>query len=429
MKLRHDLLDTNSPSGLEVVQLTDDPNVPACHVYMESPVFTSDSKNFILHRGAHPHGSDAGDPNHQYLLCNLEGDVQISELTQEVGVTAPSLTSNGRYLYYFVDQTKSKNRLTLKRVKLDGSERTTIAVCDGTLDGQECNLSHVYPLSTISSDGRRIAMSCATNEKNTGVLVFELETGATNLIFQGPRDQWRNTHIQYCHSTNPKYCRDIMIQHHHGKVANPPGPHKLIMVDIHVVRDDGTNCRAFPWGCDNIEYQQGHQCWRGSSPWAIASTITRTPSSENPERTECQLIEALPQIYDEHLGRALPNAQRNNLSRDFTNEPNKPDDRSGGPQFYHFSVDRAGQTIATDQWYPDGNPWHPSGQTLLYLAHLGNPGQDPATNFTYLLDTGVKPGRTTHPHPCISPDAKTLLFNSDESGITQAYMIRNLPQL
>ena len=43
MKVRPDLLDKNSPKGLEVIQLTTESEVPNSHIYMEAQIFTPDS--------------------------------------------------------------------------------------------------------------------------------------------------------------------------------------------------------------------------------------------------------------------------------------------------------------------------------------------------------------------------------------------------
>ncbi len=104
MKLRPDLLDENSAPGVEVIQLTSEENVPGSHVYMESQIFTPDSKRFILHRSAHSHGSDPCDPQHQYLVCDIEDDCRCTPITDELGATAPSVSPDGRFLYYFVDK-------------------------------------------------------------------------------------------------------------------------------------------------------------------------------------------------------------------------------------------------------------------------------------------------------------------------------------
>ncbi|MDA0838603.1 MAG: hypothetical protein O2857_12550, partial [Planctomycetota bacterium] len=66
MKLRPDLLDESSPEGLEVIQLTTE-ELPSSHIYMESQIFTPDSKQLVMHRSAHAHGSDKNDPEHRYV--------------------------------------------------------------------------------------------------------------------------------------------------------------------------------------------------------------------------------------------------------------------------------------------------------------------------------------------------------------------------
>ncbi len=38
-------------------------------------------------------------------------------------------------------------------------------------------------------------------------------------------------------------------------------------------------------------------------------------------------------------------------------------------------------------------------------------------------------GRDAHIHPFLSPDGKVAFFNSDESGIVQAYVVRGLETL
>ena len=114
---RPDLLDKDSPPGMEVIQLTTEPDVPASHLYMEAQIFTPDSKRFVLHRSAHAHGGSKKDPQHQYLLCDIEDGCRLHPLTDELGATAPSVSPDGKFLYYFVDETEpGGGRLTLKRV-------------------------------------------------------------------------------------------------------------------------------------------------------------------------------------------------------------------------------------------------------------------------------------------------------------------------
>ena len=127
---------------------------------MEAQIFTPDSKRFILHRSAHPHGSDPQDPEHQYLICDIENNCELIPITEETGATAPSVAPDGTTLYYFIDETSpGGGSLTLKRVGMDGNGRDTLLTIDSPLPDTDFRPSRPYPLSTISSDGKRLAIS------------------------------------------------------------------------------------------------------------------------------------------------------------------------------------------------------------------------------------------------------------------------------
>lgn len=411
-KLRPDLVDQDSPKGIEVVQLTTEQDIPSSHLYMEAQVFTMDSKRFILHRSATAHGSSQHDPKHQYLLCDLENGCDLSPLTFERGATAASVSPDGKYLYYFVNETHvGGGRLTLKRVNLDGTDRRSIVVVDSTLPGTKFRPSNIYPLSTISSDGKRLALSAFLGDGKTegapfGLMVFDLEKATVSLVLHGP--SWCNMHSQYCRSTDPEAAHDILIQENHGNVADAQGSIKRLVggegADIHVIRDDGSNFRNMPWGRDGNEFCQGHQCWRGRSTWAITSTGTRKPP-------EAQLIEGRAAPHAGHVGINTPGGVRNDLSRSFPN-----------PHFYHFATDIAGRRLISD-----AGPLN--REAKIYLAELGEPGKEPAKRFTLLLRPRSSCQKHAHIHPFLSPDGKLGFFNSDESGLLQAYMIRGLEMI
>src|SRR3989339_1773423 len=124
-KRRNDLRAPDCPPGVEVIQLTSGDR-PSTHVYMEAQIFAPDSRRFLLHESATAHGSAKDDPHHRYLVCDLDSDCALRPLTAEVGVTAPSLSPDGAHVYYFVDETEiNGGRLSLKRVRLDGTDRQT----------------------------------------------------------------------------------------------------------------------------------------------------------------------------------------------------------------------------------------------------------------------------------------------------------------
>ncbi|MDD4872030.1 MAG: hypothetical protein PHR77_15845 [Kiritimatiellae bacterium] len=405
-KLRPDLLDGNSLKGVEVFQLTTEQDVPGSHLYMEAQIFTPDSKRLVLHRSASAHGGSKSDPKHHYLLCDLENHGALHPLAEEPGNTAMSVSPDGKYAYYFVDKTEiGGGMLTLKRVNLDGADRQTVMVVDAVLPGTKFRPSKLYPLSTISSDGRRMSISCFLGDGNIepiwGMMVFDVEKASVRLIIQG--QSWCNMHPQYCRSTDPEASHDILIQENHDNVFTPKGEMiKLVGgvgADIHVIRDDGSNFRNMPWGRDGNEACQGHQCWRGQSIWAITSTGSRKPP-------EAQLIEGRAAAHAGHVGIKTSGGVRNDLSREFPN-----------PHFYHFSTDIAGKRLISD-----AAPLDKGGR--LYLGELGEPGKDPVRNWKCLLNPRCSCKKQAHIHPFLSPDGSMGFFNSDESGILQAYMIR-----
>lgn len=406
-KSRPDLVDENSPPNLEVIQLTADPEVPSSHLYMEAQIFAPDSKRFVLHRSATAHGGSRSDPKHQYLRCDLDDNGSLHPLTEELGATAASVSPDGRLVYYFVDETTTGGgRLTLKRVGLDGTDRQTILVVDSALPETNFRPSRLYPLSTISSDGKRLAISAFLGDGQSangpyGLMIFDVQQATVRLVIHGPT--WCNMHPQYCRSTDPEASHDVLIQENHGCETDAAGGITKLVggagADIHVIRDDGENFRDMPWGRDGNEACQGHQCWRGRTTWAVTSTGNRAAR-------EAQLIEGRAAAHHDHAGLRTPGAVRNDLTRDFPS-----------PHFYHFATDIAGERLISD-----AAPMDQGGQ--IYIARFGEAGKDPLGQFVRLLNPKSTCRKHAHIHPFLSPDGATGFFNSDESGVLQAYVVK-----
>lgn len=406
MRERKDLLPEKAPEQLAVYQLTEEA-LPSSHVYMEAQIFTPDSKRFVLHRSAAPHGSDKDDPEHRYLVCDLENNSALSPITTETGATAPSISPDGNHLYYFVNETElNGGRLILKRVNLDGSGRETLLVVDAPLPETAYRPSRIYPLSTISSDGRRLAVSGflgdgARENAPWGLMVFDLDSAQVSLVLEG--QTWCNLHPQYCRHASPEAAHDIMVQENHDNECAPDGSIVRLVggkgADIHLIRDDGADMRSFPWGRDGNEYCQGHQCWRGAGATAITST-------HNARLQTRELVESPAAPFAGHVGLATPHTWRETLSRAVEK-----------PKFCHFATEQAGQRLISDA-YMDDHRW------LLYFARLGFNEMGPNEEWQFVLDTGSS--QKAHPHPFLSPDGATGFFNSDESGVLQAYMVTGL---
>ena len=410
MKPRSDLLCDDSPEWLEVFQLTTEEDVPSSHIYMEAQIFSPDSKWFVLHRSATPHGGDKNDPEHRYLICNLEDDGALAPITVETGATAPSVSPDGTYLYYFVDETEvGAGRLTLKRVRTDGTERETICAIDSQIAGTDFRPSFIYPLSTISSDGERIALSCFLRDGDRedlpwGLMVLEIGEPSVRVVLHG--NTWTNVHPQYCRSRDSEASHDLMVQHNHSHFFDHRGVRHFstggLGNDIHAIRDDGTNLRTFPWGRDAGERCGGHECWVGRTTRGIGVT-TDIPKGE------IRLTESRAVPDAGHLGKNTPGTRRNHLSRSLP-RPSFP---------CHFGCDIDGNRLLVDEL-----PRREKPTGYIYLADIPDEGESPLQNVTPLLDVRSSWVKQAHPHPFLSPDGTLGFFNSDESGILQAYMVR-----
>jgi len=414
------MLDQRSPEGLRVLQLTHDPAVPCAHVYMEAEIFSPDSRLFLYERNGNAHDPFPDDPRHAYMLCDIEDDCRAFPLMEELNAIGPAFSPDGAFVYYFLNNPAVPDRaIELKRVRPDGRERETLAVIGPTTNHSFWlrSLSH-HP--TISPDGERLATGACVIDRQSrretyGVVVFDLASGEAQPIWTS--DELGNPHLQYCRAPGS---RDILVQHNHGyrwdtrnrsETSRYP---ESAGIDIHVLRDDGKDLRSLPWGRNGTERCQGHQCWRGTTPWAITSTQTRLEGG-----TEARLVEGLPTEDQEHLGANLPGGQRNELSRSF------PD-----PQFHHFGTDRAGGRLISDYWTTD-----PAEH--LYLFELGQPGVEAFRQGRYLLDTGTAFQRSgtespvmrkaNQSHPFLSPGGRRAFFNSNRTGTLQIYMVENLP--
>lgn len=416
MRAHDSLLSEKAPNGVSVHQLTNDAETPCCHVYMEAPVFTPDSSKLILHRAAHPHGPDKEDPRHAYLLCDLNDDGSLQPLTgaDEFKSTSPCVSPDGKWFYYFIDETEiGGGRLSLRRVGLDGTERETLFVLDSPIPGSRFRASQPYCLSTISADGERIALQVFLGDGHSrnspfGVLVFDLKNGTVSLPLWGAT--FCNTHAQYARATDPERVHDLLIQENHGVVTNVRGKSihttEIGLVDLHVIRDDGTNVRDVPLGADGRELCSGHQCWRGDSEWVIASVITLYGRGLVEEQ-DFRLVEALPAPGQGHLGSRTWWGVRNDLT---------PFEERAG--YNHFGVDLKGTRLLTEDRV----------RGSVAFCELPAPGAEPISHFTELANTNMRQSMrsTVDSHPFLSPDGKRGFFNSNESGQLQAYMIDGL---
>lgn len=411
------MLSSDSPPGLRVVQITDNASGVHAHVYMESHIFTPDSNRFVLRRILN-HGEKIPiNIRQHYLLCDIDDGFAVRQLTDEPGATAPSVTPEGRFMYYLLDQAPApdQGRWVLRRVSLESFRRETVLVIDAPLSGTRCRPSFCTTLSSISSDGGRLCTSGYLGDGVRpngpfGIFVFDLARATAEVIME--RSTFSNAHPQYCRCPDPAFTHDILVQENHGDQVGADGRGDRTLpktesggADVHVIRDDGTRFRTMPWGRDGKEFCTGHQCWRGRMASAVAG-VSRSGG-------DVPVVEGRPgpaDISAPHRGQGTPGARRNEICREMAR-----------PVFSHFAFDPSGTRFVSDSMQPGAKSW---ANARIVVGSLPDT-PDTVLKVRYLLDSGTsfQNAQATHPHPFLSPDASRAFFNSDLTGQPQIWMV------
>ena len=411
---RDDFVGRRSPSALEVIQLSSDPEFASHHIYPEAHMCAPDSSSFVFHRM-----SAAGEDTGHLWLCDMEDDFSLRRLTDEPGARGTAVSPDGEWMYYLADAARSADAaVMLKRVSLRDFHRETLLALDGPIPGAERRPARVYGLLSISSDGQRICAVAFLGDGQPdmprfGLLVFELEKPSVICVFKGA--EFSNLHPQYCRSTDPELSRDIMIQHNHGCACDRAGNFVRVSggdgADLHVIRDDGTNWRDVPLGRDGENFSTGHEQWRGRTG-AVYSAIIHVPTRAQ------HIYEATPIPTDEttsHQGFSAPGARFVNLTR------NIPYAR-----FNHFSGDPSGERLVlrNERERPDDD--------LEFFLASRLEGDTPELEVRYLLSPRTTPdsekrrerGQMDKPRPFMSPDARTVFFHSNLDGPSHIFLAR-----
>jgi len=414
---RPDMLSAESPKDLRVVQISSEGAGVHAHVYMESHVFTPDSRRFVFRRILNRGEKIPINIRQDYLLCDIEDGFAIRQLTDERGAAAPAVTPDGRFMYYLLDQAPApdQGRWVLRRVCLETLRRETLLVIDTPLPGTTCRPSFCTTLSSISSDGRRLCTSGYLGDGlhpngPFGVIVFDLEEATAEVVLESPT--LSNAHPQYCRALDSELMRDILVQENHGDQVRADGRSDRdaprtdpLGADVHVIRDDGSRFRTMPWGRDGHERCTGHQCWRGRGASAVAGVGQSTG--------DVPVVEGWPVPADlgaPHRGKETPGAKRNEVCRELTR-----------PAFAHFAFDPTGTRFVGDSLQPGARSWANARIVIGTLPDEPNA----VLSVTYLLDTGTsfQNAQATHPHPFLSPDGAKAFFNSDVTGRPQIWMV------
>ncbi|MCF7855015.1 MAG: hypothetical protein K9N51_09475 [Candidatus Pacebacteria bacterium] len=409
--------DDRSPESIRVFAIGDT-DKPTSLVYPDWPSFLADGRRFVMYTDDGP------------TICDPDDDCALRPIFpgfNEKNYRTFRVSPDGRYAFFRNDAaSKEPSSLTISRVDLSNLQVEDVYHSHGgKLPGTDVPI-HRMSFDTVSADNRRTAGVCRldSNTQNAlfGLFALDLDTSEFHTVWIGPF--FNNAHLRYCLSPDPDAAHDLLVQMNHGARYDEKGTMLASLgppadkgIDIHVIRDDGTNRRDLPFGRDGLESCIGHQVWRGQHSRSVVTISLQNKDISygwaDGSNQDILAGEQSPVDMDApHLGRLTPGAQRVTLSQGFDK-----------PRFNHLSCDASGMTFAFDT-FPifDGE----RAGMQIYTGKADNTTEP--LHLQYILNSGVTLNNSNgyHSHPVIAPDGSFLLFNSNLSGTKQAYMVTGI---
>ncbi len=425
-----EMASTFSEPGLEVFRVTTNPDHDTHCAAMHSSfaLFTPDSRRCVIER---QNGQGRGDDwKMEYLLCDMEDGFSLRLLTDEDRARGPILSRDGKVMYYWDDQSASdKPRILLKQIDLNTFRRETLLVVDTPVPGigRIPRGGQMYDMSSLRRDGKRLAASCSfytDNDPQYGTVVVDLEKMRVH-GFQFETYNWRPNGLYY-RGDDPRYLDHMMMCRSHfrsgtdtqGKWYSKAEPDYPGWSTLHIVTDEGRRVAGLPIG-DKGEGVD-HPAWRGGK----YEIVTHTSSTKTAPYWRGIMLCADPIVCsaaDAVKGCRIPGGRRFELTRKIV----RPDE-------CHHSWDQSGTRVVADTegWAGRGTPVPMGPSAHLWIGTvIEKAGEDPYVLPKFLLNprSSWTGNYWTEVQPAMSPDGKTILFNSDWLGVTghpQVFAVR-----
>lgn len=420
-----EMLSTVSDPNLEVHHLTTEPGASA----WREGFFTPDSRRFIFQR----RWAGAGN---QYLMCELDEGFRLRALTDSgTPVSAPAVSPDSQFLYYYVDETHlARPRLVLNRLSLDTFVTETLTVIDHPVDGigrRPCAggqpLRGLSRSASMRADGKSILVGANfagpdgadhfapfyVNLDTLHVHAFDWEPYSWRVggaYFPGPNP---------AHLTHALFGRANRSQHWDEKGQYTERWYsETHRASVHVVDEQGSIVGTVPIGGKGEGVD--HPGWRGGRYEVVTHTSDTTTAPHWRGVILCaEPVACAP--ADRDLGKDIPGPKRR---FELTRKIRRPD-------VCHHSWSLSGKHMVADTegWQGRGTPCPQGPAAYLYLGTVIEPeNEDPYLVPKYLLHPRSSwNGAYTENVPVLSPDGRTVVFLSDwlgKVGTPQLFAVR-----
>jgi hypothetical protein len=359
-------LREDNASGAHVRQLTSAPAITH-DLYHEQPPCSAEGNRLALFRTAF------GDPT-------APGDLMVYEIEQRritclardiygIGSGIHALATSSWSGHIYAVQQREKDRVLL-HVNLNTLESTELFEWDDTLG---------FGPKTVSPDGRRGLAIGRPSPETLGIFRFELRSGHGDWIHISPH--LSNPHLQYRLHADQR----ILIQENRGEVLDEVGniirPYDERGVGLYSISSEGDDRRDFPVGPPWTAGTTGHECWIGDSDRVLVTLVAPYNDGER-----CgNIVEAR---VDWEKPRVVFDSPR---------------------IWNHISVSRCGKYFVADI--------HEEADIPIIIGSIAS-GK---TRVLCNAQTSAGYPQYTHSHPYLTSDNRHVVFNSDRTGLAQAY--------
>lgn len=419
-----ELLSTVTQPGMEVFQVTTDPRA-STHVFYNYHQALDPSSRFALLSRTGPHAS-------YVLLCDLEDDFILEPVTAEEDSKAGgfhrgiSFSTDGKWIWY---NTVCEGRFRLRRRALKGGPVETVFELD--VARPEFGGRKIFDARWISfsHDGKRLkSVVCVegkTQYYSIGILTFDMDKMAPHTAFEtGPRN-WNNK-SQYAPCFGPKgeyliasedcYSQAYFDEKKQWKCDVLPEAEKGNGARL-LLDEEGRVRYAYPVGRDRPNQNVSHCAWYGRS----LAHVFHCDAFDTAPHWRGAILLAEPVPADEssyHLGRHMPGGKQIELTRHIAR-----------PDVYHLCVDPEARHMVCDTialGYGDTT----APTRYIYGGTIRGDADGPYLEPKYLLT----PYSSWSPYgceclPCMTPNRKWILFNSDYPGVNGYKGQRHTPQV
>ncbi len=416
-----ELLSTVTQPGLEVFQVTTDPELASNVFYNYHQSLDPDSRFVLFNRGK-------GGASSLWLM-DLADDFSLTPVTEPSdtangGHSGFSFSPDGRWIWF---SRINEARLQLQRRPVVGGGADTVFELD--LAQPEFGGRKILRTGwlSFSHDGKRLLcvvfIEGIGKYHSVGIITFDMERFALHTAFEtGPRN-WNNK-SQYAPCPGPKGeylisvcdCYSMAYEDSAGRWFCDTLPEGEAGGSDYLVDEAGATRYAYPVGRDRPRQNVSHWAWFGGS---LSKVFHCDAFDTAPHwRGAIMLAEPLPaDDVTRHLGRRMPGSRQIELTR-----------RIKRPDVYHICAGWDGQHLLCDTialGYGDEN----APTRYLYGATVLQDSDGPYIEPKYLLN----PYSSWSPYwceclPCFTPDKKWILFNSDYPGVNGYKGGRHTPQ-